>query len=130
MSNILSFAVLGGDMRQTWLVRFLRENGHDVSAFSVPQIPDSGASLAECLSGRKQIILPLPSFRQGLLNTSSPALTLTIEQLLACLPCPVQIFGARLGADAQIREAAGHSVVAVSYTHLDVYKRQVLYRLS
>ena len=114
MSNILSFAVLGGDMRQTWLVRFLQENGYDVSTFSVPQIPDSGAALSECLSGRRQIILPLPSFRQGLLNTSSPALTLTVEQLLACLPCPVQLFGARLGAAAQILEAAGHSVVDYS----------------
>ena len=59
-----SFAVFGGDARQTYLCRFLREKGYRVASFGVPEEDDEEdwkalAERAECL------LLPLPLTRDG-----------------------------------------------------------------
>lgn len=55
-----TFAVIGGDQRQTFLVQQLHALGHEVSSFAVPQL-DNAPALDACVRAADVIALPLPA---------------------------------------------------------------------
>ena len=56
-----SFAVIGGDLRQRFLLRQLRGLGFPASAYRVPDTEDSAPGLSGCLQGANVLILPVPA---------------------------------------------------------------------
>lgn len=56
-----TFAVLGGDMRQTYLVRQLRGAGFAVHSFCVPQLEPDAACASDCVRGSDALLLPMPA---------------------------------------------------------------------
>ena len=81
-----AFTVLGGDARQTCLVRQLRAAGYYVSAFRVPEIEDTSPDLTACVLPADVIVLPMPALRgPDNIRASGPALHLG-EVLDAALP--------------------------------------------
>lgn len=64
------FALLGGDDRSVRLARLLRRDGHRVRPFALEKaFPDCTATAAEAVAGADCIVLPLPSEKDGLVNT-------------------------------------------------------------
>ncbi len=56
-----TFAVIGGDLRQRYLLRQLRGLGFPAAAYRVPDTEDSAADLSGCLQGANVLILPMPA---------------------------------------------------------------------
>lgn len=55
-----TFAVIGGDQRQSFLAQQLHALGHEVSSYAVPQL-DNAPTLGACVRAAEVIVLPLPA---------------------------------------------------------------------
>ena len=73
-----SFAVIGGDLRQRFLLRQLRGLGFPAAAYRVPDTEDSAPGLSGCLQGANVLILPMPALSGSgvplaeILNAAAP----------------------------------------------------------
>ena len=73
-----SFAVIGGDLRQRFLLRQLRGLGFPASAYRVPDTEDRAPDLSGCLQGANVLILPMPALSGSgvpladILNAAAP----------------------------------------------------------
>ena len=114
MSIATSFTVLGGDRRQTWLVRYLQKQGFHIRTFHVPEFPDTYGSLADCLKDQKYCILPLPSFHDDYLMQEDGDQPIHIETLISTLAPSACLFGARFGQQAIRLEQAGYQTIDYS----------------
>ena len=56
-----SFAVIGGDTRQSRLVRQLRGLGYSAGAYRVPDLEDSAPDLPGCVQSADILVLPMPA---------------------------------------------------------------------
>lgn len=69
-----SFLIVGGDKRQTYCAHILKEKGHDISTFLVPEFPSQNLSLEalkKAVSASKYILCPTPFSKDSLnINTT------------------------------------------------------------
>jgi len=87
------FAVLGGDARQTWLVRALREKGHTAGTLGVPDTEDTAPDAAAVLAAAECVILPMPAFSGDCVTGSR----IPADSVLAALRPGMAVFGGLLG---------------------------------
>lgn len=79
----MRFAVIGGDERMARLVGLLKDDGHEVRAFLLPEGEQDAAS---AVSGAEYVILPAPTERgKGLLNAALAGETVTTEAIVKVL---------------------------------------------
>lgn len=93
-------AVLGGDLRQTWLVQQLARSGFDVAAYGVPQLADTHNGLHETLTGAIAVVLPMPALTQdGWIRAGQP---IPLRSVLECLRPQTLVFGGMLDAAREL----------------------------
>lgn len=84
-------AVLGGDLRQTYLVQQLMLSGFDTASYAVPQLADTHRSLHETLSDAAAAALPMPALtKDGCIRAEQP---IPLRPVLEALPAGAVIFG-------------------------------------
>ena len=115
----LTFAVIGGDMRQVKLTHLLAADGHAVSAFAIDQARPEGAVLAASLQAAVKdadcVLLPLPLTREcAALNTPLSDAVLTTDEVFTAL-YPEQIICAGRITEAAHRQAAEHGLTLLDY---------------
>lgn len=94
-------AVLGGDLRQTYLVRQLLRSGFDTANFAVPQLTDSHPTLQNALHDAAAVALPMPALTsEGDIRAEARAISL--HAVLDALPRDAIVFGGML---SRVREA-------------------------
>lgn len=91
---IRTLTILGGDLRQTHLVRLLRDRGYPVACCSVPGLPDTHADLSDSVRSARALILPMPALDRTQIRGS---LIDAADVLNAADPGAV-IFGGKLDA--------------------------------
>lgn len=57
----MTFALVGGDLRQVWLARMLREDGHEVRCAGLERGEIDCLPLKDALEGAQYVVLPLPA---------------------------------------------------------------------
>lgn len=113
-----TIAVLGGDLRQVWLARLLKEDGWDVVTWGLEQGggPDP-VPLGRALE-REVLVLPLPVCRSGKLHLPLTDTRLEAEQLWSRLRYDQLLLGGMTG-DLPARLMADFGL-----TLLDYYDRE------
>lgn len=91
---IRTLTILGGDLRQTHLVRLLRDRGYPVACCNVPGLPDTHADLSDSVRSARALILPMPALDRTQIRGS---LIDAADVLNAADPGAV-IFGGKLDA--------------------------------
>lgn len=87
-----SFAVIGGDRRQTCLAQQLRAAGFTTGTYRVPGLPDSASTLNACVRNAKVLLLPFPAFdADGNLRAAGEALPLS--DILSAAQKNTAVFG-------------------------------------
>ena len=114
-----TFAVLGGDLRQYWVARGLKEQGYAVKTFALTD-PDGPLpqtqTLQMVLAEADYVILPVPAFTgDGTLNAQG--VEVDRETLLTALRPGAWVFGGKLGSWADA--AADHGMHPVDYLALE-----------
>lgn len=112
------FGVIGGDRRQTELVRLLREDGNEVSAWGLCEADKGEVEFVEAMSA-EVLILPLPLCqKEGFLNCQDREVkTRKLFQ---------QLRPGQLVLAGQVREPQAHEAEEVGITLLDYLKREEL----
>lgn len=106
----LQFAILGGDARQTYLCRILKEKGYKVASFGVPE--EDGEEDWKALAERSEcLLLPLPLTRDGVHIWNDQSTTEAIRLDLLANYGKKIIFGGKVpGRFRQAAEENGSSV--------------------
>lgn len=78
------FAVVGGDMRQVWLARLLRDGGHTVRCAGLERGETECQPLSKALDGAGYVILPLPAGAGETVNAPLADSPILFEEL-----CPL-----------------------------------------
>ena len=113
-----TIAVLGGDLRQVWLARLLKEDGWDVVTWGLEQGGGSDpVPLGRALE-RKVLVLPLPVCRSGRLHLPLTDTRLEAEQLWSRLRYDQLLLGGMTG------ELPAQLMADFGLTLLDYYDRE------
>lgn len=88
-------AVLGGDLRQAYLVRHLSRSGFDTANYAVPQLADSHRTLDDTLRDVAAVALPMPALtREDEIRAARP---IPLRDVLDALSPNTVVFGGMLG---------------------------------
>ncbi|MCL2567880.1 MAG: dipicolinate synthase subunit DpsA [Oscillospiraceae bacterium] len=117
--NPLTFAVIGGDMRQAKLASLLAADGHAVSVFALEQAQPERAMIADSLNaagkGADCVVLPLPLLRDGTaLHTPLSDMVLTLDAVFTALKPHQILCGGRIPEIAQ-KQAVERGLLLVDY---------------
>lgn len=93
-----TIGVLGGDLRQSYLARLLREDGWDVAAWGLEKSGMECPVPLDKVLDAKILILPLPVCREGQLNLPLTDTVLSAEELWRRLGSNQLLFGGAVGS--------------------------------
>ncbi len=96
--------VLGGDMRQLTVAQKLRESGFLVEAACFDSEYAPGEKIADFSDALKRadiVVLPVPAFSAGLLNTPCFSKSVRPEDILPLIKRSALVFGGRLGEEGE-----------------------------
>lgn len=113
MNQAHQFAVFGGDHRQTWVARGLRQKNYDVNTYAVPELVDTHATPEAAVWDADCVVLPMPAFSGGFVSGCK----LPSAQLLACLRPGMMIFGGRF--DHMTEPLRDASVQMIDYSSVE-----------
>ncbi len=113
MNKKLTFALIGGDMRQARLAAFLADDGHEVRVYALekctlPENVTRGYDTSELRKRCDCVVLPIPVFAEyGRLNTPLSINSYLIDDLFALLPTGQTVIAGKI--DNAVFEKAGRS---------------------
>ena len=94
---LITFTVLGGDLRSVYLCRRLLADGHRVRSFGLElsELPQSCRcdSLADALQNTGCVILPIPTADGILLRSPYSCAPILLEDVAAAIPDGIPVFG-------------------------------------
>lgn len=109
------FLILGGDQRQVWLNRILRENGFKTAALLDEIVP---SSLQEAAASTQVLLGPLPFTKDGKTLFTTQGNSPALEMVLGLLTPKHTLFGGKL-PDFVLEGAAQHHTVCFDYMKLE-----------
>ena len=122
MDRKLSFAVLGGDMRQARLAALLADDGHNVRAYALDKCALSpnvarGYNISELAKRCDCLILPIPVLSgEWLINTPLSVDSHSVNDLFSLLPTGQTVIAGKV--DNALFEKAGRSGIRL-YDYLE-----------
>lgn len=118
MREVCTFSVLGGDVRQLYLSRFLNENGFKVNNFGLGE-PDG--SLCDAVKDADCVVLPLPLSRDGVyLNAPLYDGKILLSELFTAIPKNSFVFA------GMIRKNEADLLRELKLKFIDYYKSEKL----
>lgn len=92
MKEKYSYAFIGGDMRQFYLMQYLIDSGESCITYGLPELTGkrikSASSLKEAVSNAKYILCPIPFLRYNMIDTEELLSLLSKRHVIygGCLP--------------------------------------------
>lgn len=100
MQEVCTFAVVGGDVRQLYLARFLMKQGFSVKIFGFEKKNCNNGNLSEDLSNCRNVILPLPLSRDGVnLNAPFSDKQLKLHNIFSAVSEKSTVFGGMMKSE-------------------------------
>ncbi len=101
MNKLLTFAFVGGDLRQEKVISELADDGFHIKVFGFSEIEKRGnihfcKTAGECVKGADVIVLPLPVMVRGKINAPFSQTEIDIREVLENAEKKAVIFGGKL----------------------------------
>lgn len=118
MREVCTFSVLGGDVRQLYLSRFLNKKGFKVKNFA---LGEKHGDLYDAVKDANYVVLPLPLSRDGVyLNAPLTEDRILLSEIYSVIPEKTKVFA------GMIRENEEKLMRSRNFDYYDYYKSEKL----